>query len=117
MILKGRVTFCDVVKQPILSSGRLMRAGWSIDGMEECLKNGGVEVPLNYQNQSLVVQGSVRVILEPGKVRMLAVKLGNELTKTAEEGFRRWMGFGLEFITATGIRVPSSFQSSGIRVR
>ena len=67
VILKERVTFCDVVKQPILSFGRLMRAGWSIDGMDECLKNGDVEVPLNYQNQSLVVQGSARISLSQAK--------------------------------------------------
>ena len=74
-----------------------MRAGWSIDGVDECLKNGDVEVPLNYQNQSLVVQGSVRMILEPSQVRMLVVKLNDELKKTAEEGFgwKKMEGFWL----------------------
>lgn len=44
-------------------------------------------MPLAYQNQSLVVQGAVRVVLEPGKIRMLVERLNDELSKTAEEGF------------------------------
>ena len=84
-----------------------MRAGWSIDGLDECLKNGNIEVPLNYQNQSLVVQGSVRVILESGQVEVLAVKLSSELMKTAEEGlgWKKMDGFWL------GVRHSHRYQS------
>ena len=55
VVLKERVTFSDMVSQPILSFGRLMRSGWSIDGQRQCLRNGSLEVPLAFQNQSLVV--------------------------------------------------------------
>ena len=58
VILKERVTFSDVVAQPILSFGHLLRAGWSIDAKEHCMYNGSVRVPLTFQNNSLVVKGS-----------------------------------------------------------
>ena len=59
VVLKEKVTFSDMVNQPILSFGRLMRGGWSIDGQRQCLRNGSLEVPLAFQNQSLVVEASV----------------------------------------------------------
>ena len=51
VVLKEKVTFSDMVNQPILSFGRLMRSGWSIDGQRQCLRNGSLEVPLAFQNQ------------------------------------------------------------------
>lgn len=63
--MKEKVTFSDMVSKPILSFGRLMRSGWSIDGQIQCLCNGSLEVPLSFQNQSLVVDASIRVIAEP----------------------------------------------------
>ena len=55
VILKERVTFSDCVSQPILSFGRLMKSGWSLDASSMCLTHGELEVPLTFQNQSLVV--------------------------------------------------------------
>ena len=87
VILKEKITFSDMVSQPILSFGRLMRSGWSIDGQKSCLKNGSLEVPLAFQNQSLVVDASIRVITEPMVIRTLGVKLGDELTSMANSGY------------------------------
>ena len=42
-----------------------------------------IEVPLAFQNQSLVVQALIRMIHEPGRIRMLRVKLGPELQEVA----------------------------------
>ena len=71
VILKERVTFSDVVAQPILSFGHLLRAGWSIDAKEHCMYNGSVRVPLTFQNNSLVVRGFIRTLMEAGCVRAL----------------------------------------------
>ena len=79
VVLKEKVTFSDMVNQPILSFGRLMRSGWSIDGQRQCLRNGSLEVPLAFQNQSLVVEASVRVIAEPMVVRTLAARLSDDV--------------------------------------
>ena len=76
-----------MVSQPILSFGCLMRSGWSIDGQKECLKNGNLEAPLAFQNQSLVVDASIRVITEPMVIRTLGVKLGDELVSVANSGY------------------------------
>ena len=40
VILKERVTFSNVVNQPILSFGHLLRAGWPVDGQQQCMFNG-----------------------------------------------------------------------------
>ena len=87
VVLRERVTFCDVVSQPILSFGRLMKAGWSIDGVVERLRNGPVEAPLTFQNRSLLVKGCLRVIRQANTVRTLTVQLSEELKKAAESGF------------------------------
>ena len=50
MVIKERVTFCDAVSQPILSFGRLMKMGWSIDGGGQCLRNGILAIPLAFQS-------------------------------------------------------------------
>ena len=98
VIIKERVTFSDVVSQPILSYGRLLRTGWSIDGGTLCLKHDEIEVPLVFQNQSLVVRAQVRVIHEPGMIRTLRVKLSQELQEAAlgQYGWKKkghfWLG-------------------------
>ena len=98
VIIKERVTFSDVVSQPILSYGRLLRTGWSIDGDTQCLKHDEIEVPLAFQNQSLVVRAAIRMIHEPGMIRTLRVKLGQELQEAAvgQYGWKKkehfWLG-------------------------
>eukprot|EP00913_Durusdinium_trenchii_P032259 g30204.t1 len=98
VIIKERVTFSDLVSQPILSYGRLLRTGWSIDGGTQCLKHDETEVPLAFQNQSLVVRAAIRMIHEPGMIRTLRVKLGQELQEAAlgQYGWKKkehfWMG-------------------------
>ena len=83
VIVKERVTFSDMVSQPILSYGRLLRTGWSIDGKTQCLKHGEIEIPLVFQNQSVVVRAHIRMIHEPSSIRTLKVRLGSELQETA----------------------------------
>ena len=85
VVLRERVTFSDGVSQPIISIGRLMKAGWSLDGVGERLRNGQVEVPLMFQNRSLVVKGYIRTVLEANKIRALTVQLGDELTRANEK--------------------------------
>ena len=87
VVLKEKVTFSDMVSQPILSFGRLMRSGWSIDGQRQCLRNGSLEVPLAFQNQSLVVDASIRVVTESLVIRTLAVRLNEELKNMAGSGY------------------------------
>ena len=107
VVLKEKVTFSDMVSQPILSFGRLMRSGWSIDGQKSCLKNGGLEVPLAFQNQSLVVDASIRVITEPMVIRTLGVKLGGELESMANSGY----GWKKKDDFWVGLHLSTKFQS------
>ena len=60
--LQDNVVFSSEISQPILSYGRLMNAGWSICAEHRCLKNGNYEIPLEFQNNSLVVKGHVRSV-------------------------------------------------------
>ena len=60
--LQDNVVFSDEISQPILSYGRLMSAGWSICAEGQCLKNGNYMIPLEFQNNSLVVKGHVRSV-------------------------------------------------------
>ena len=98
VVLKERVTFSDVVSQPILSFGHLLRSGWSISGEERCLVNGEVKVPIDLQNQSLVVQGQIRNVALASFVRALKVTLGEGLKKIEMDqlGWKRhgerWIG-------------------------
>ena len=98
MVLKERVTVSDVVSQPILSFGHLLRSGWSISGEERCLVNGEVKVPIDLQNQSLVVQGQIRNVALASFVRALKVTLGEGLKKIEMDqlGWKRhgerWIG-------------------------
>ena len=107
VVLKEKVTFSDMVSQPILSFGRLMRSGWSIDGRKQCLKNGSLEVPLAFQNQSLVVDASIRVITEPMVIRTLGVKLGGELESMANSGY----GWKKKDDFWVGLHLSTKFQS------
>ena len=60
--LRDDVVFSHEINQPILSYGRLMNAGWSICAETRSLKNGSYEIPIEFQNNSLVVKGHVRKV-------------------------------------------------------
>ena len=107
VVLKERVTFSDMVSQPIWSFGRLMRSGWSIDGQRQCLRNGSLEVPLAFQNRSLVVDASIRVITEPLVIRTLAVRLNEELKNMAGSGY----GWEKKDEFWVGLHLSTRFQS------
>ena len=63
--LRERVAVSSRVHQPILSFGRLMENGWTIDGRAQALTHSlGAHIPVELQNKSLVVQGTVRVMRE-----------------------------------------------------
>ena len=63
--LKERVALSSRVSQPIISFGHLLEGGWSIDGREQALThNFGAHIPVELQNRSLVVQGTIRVLHE-----------------------------------------------------
>ena len=101
VVLKERVTFSDVVAQPILSFGHLLRVGWSIDAKEHCMYNGNVRVPLTFQNNSLVVKGYTRTLVEVGCVRTLKAVLSDKLKNIVDGsiGWRKvgnvWIGYHL----------------------
>ena len=62
VILRESAIFSSKASQPILCYGRLLEHGWGINGREQLLENGDLQVPLHLQNKSLVVHGRVRVI-------------------------------------------------------
>jgi hypothetical protein len=63
--LKERVALSSRVSQPIISFGHLLEGGWSIDGREQALTHSlGAHIPVELQNRSLVVQGTIRVLHE-----------------------------------------------------
>ena len=60
---KGYIS--DKVSQPLLSFGGLLKHGWviSLTGSNEsrlCHQQDGVSIPVRFQNDSLVVEGSIR---------------------------------------------------------
>ena len=70
--LRERVALSSRVTQPIISFGHLMEGGWSIDAREQALTHSlGAHVPLELQNRSLVVQGTIRVFKERSKLQMI----------------------------------------------
>ena len=100
--LRDNIVFSSEITQPILSYGRLMDAGWSICAKNKCLKNGIYEVPLEFQNHSLVVKGHVRKVCAPvQEIRGVKAILTPRLQNYAEHGFgwnkegNRWIGFYL----------------------
>ena len=65
VILRERVAVSKHVSQPILSFGRLLEGGWSIDGCQQALTHhAGANIPVELQNKSLMVQGTIRVLRE-----------------------------------------------------
>ena len=74
--LRDNVVFSDEITQPILSFGRLMNAGWGICAHTKSLCNGAYAIPLNFQNNNLIVKGHVRSIGErPQALRALQAQL------------------------------------------
>ena len=66
ILLRQTVAISDRVSQPILSFGKMLENGWGIDGSQQMLvhSTAGAAVPLELQNKSMVVHGSIRVLTE-----------------------------------------------------
>ena len=93
-----RAHFADEVRQPILSFGRLLEAGWGIDGQE---KRSQVKIPSETQRKSLIVQAKIRKVEAlPCFVRALdavEVKLGNGLEEIVKPQ-AGWKKYGNKWI-------------------
>ena len=68
--------FAEGINQPIISFGKMMEAGWGIDGEDRVLTYGGgphqIRIPLKLQNRSLIAEGFVWAIQTvPYVVRVL----------------------------------------------
>ena len=95
--------FSDGISQPILSFGKLLEGGWSIDGGQRAMTYGvegsRLRIPLKLQNKSLTAEGYVRAIAcRPHVVRMLEAKLNGDLEHKVKQqvGWKqvdnRWIG-------------------------
>eukprot|EP00435_Cladocopium_sp_Y103_P063067 s2135_g24.t1 len=64
ILLREKAAISDRVSQPIISCGHLLQNGWGIDADKQALVNNsaGVQVPATFQNQSIVVHGTIRVM-------------------------------------------------------
>ena len=63
VLLRERVAVSSMVQQPILCFGHLLQNGWSVDGVQQALTHSaGAHVPIDLQNQSMVVQGEIRML-------------------------------------------------------
>jgi hypothetical protein len=61
VVLKEHVAISSSVHQPILCFGRLRETGWGVDAGEQSLVHStGVRIPIELQNGSMVVKGSIR---------------------------------------------------------
>ena len=78
-----------------------MNAGWSIYAQTRSLRNGAYEIPLDFQNNSLIVRGHVRAIGEqPQAVRALKADLTPGLQSYVDNafGWHEMAHVGSEFI-------------------
>ena len=63
IVLQEQVAISSFVQQPILCDGRLMQCGWGVSATDQSLVHStGIKVPLEMQNQSMVVRGVIRAI-------------------------------------------------------
>ena len=63
VVLREHVAISSSVHQPILCFGRLMENGWGVNASEQNLVHAtGVKIPIELQNKSMVVKGSIRAI-------------------------------------------------------
>ena len=80
ILLRGTVAVSDRVSQPILSFGKMLENGWGIDGSQQMLvhTSAGAAIPLELQNKSMIVHGSIRVLTEhcisPGSFHVRAIQ-------------------------------------------
>eukprot|EP00435_Cladocopium_sp_Y103_P031972 s1934_g8.t1 len=113
--LLDNVIFSNEINQPILSYGRLMNAGcWSICAETKCLRNGIYEVPLEFQNHSLVVKAHVRAVnTVPCAIRALKADLSDGLQGYVDNTFgwnkegNRWIGVHLSAQHQNPLFVPN----------
>ena len=108
--VREKAHFADGVSQPIISFGRMMESGWSIDGGSHSLvfgSSGEVKIPVSLQNKSLVVNGRIRATQEaPNVVRMLEVKMEKELEDRADSQ----TGWQLSNGAWIGVRLARHYQ-------
>ena len=77
VILRERVAVSKHVSQPILSFGRLLEGGWSIDGCQQALTHhAGANIPVELQNKSLMVQGTIVYVFCVSHVMLLTCMSG-----------------------------------------
>ena len=63
VVLREHVAISSSMHQPILCFGRLMENGWGVNASEQNLVHAtGVKIPIELQNRSMVVKGSIRAI-------------------------------------------------------
>ena len=63
VVLREHVAISSSVHQPILCFGRLMENGWGVNASEQNLVHAtGFKIPIELQNRSMVVKGSIRAI-------------------------------------------------------
>ena len=112
--VRDNVVFSNEITQPILSYGRLMDAGWSIDAERHCMRNGSYEIPLARQNHSLVVRGHVRAITgAPVVIRAVRAELSHGLAGFVSQAFgwnkegNRWIGVHLSAQYQNPLFVPN----------
>ena len=73
--VKERAFFSDRIDTPLISLGKLIKAGWCIgvsNGGPVLSHSNGAHIPLAFRNNSLTVSGSVRMIQD---VRAISVDL------------------------------------------
>ena len=70
--VKERAFFSDRVDCPLISLGKLLKAGWSIEtnckGTPMFAHPGGARLELAFRNKSLMISGSVRVVQNVRKI-------------------------------------------------
>ena len=72
--IKDRAHFSDVVENPIISYGKLLRRGWGILPSEDgrfLVHSSGHQIPVQFRNNSLTINGVVRMVRD--EVRTIQV--------------------------------------------
>ncbi|CAE7502067.1 RE1, partial [Symbiodinium necroappetens] len=92
VVLDNGVTFRERflvtdVTSPLLACGKLYKAGWSVQHMnnELVLTKGSRRVPVRFRHNSLVVEGSIRAVMsKPEACRVRVVSLSPVLERMVE---------------------------------
>ena len=68
VVLQETVALSDQISQPILCFGKLMEAGWNVNGVQQTLTYGDISVPIEMQNRSMTVRGWIRMVRQEPKI-------------------------------------------------